>query len=258
MTPVVRFLLVANLAAFVAQNSLPGFADALVFVPVLAVVRPWTLLTYMFLHAPGLMHIGLNMLALFFFGPRVEDRMGSRRFVILYFLSGLSGALLSTFFAPQSPIIGASAGVFGVMMAFAQFWPTEPIMLWGIVPVQARVLVIGTTVLAVLNGFGGGGDGIAHFAHLGGYVGAYLYIKWLDRARTAFKRKATSATPALKHRLDRWQAIDLTKVHQVNRDEVSRLIEKARTQGVGSLSGPERVFLSGFVPPDESSAKATP
>src|SRR5687768_6625180 len=100
--------------------NIAGLTETMMFVPVLGLIRPWTIVTYMFMHAPGFMHIGFNMLALFFFGPRVEDRMGSKRFTILYFLSGFAGAVFSTIFSPASPIIGASAGVFGVMMAFAQ------------------------------------------------------------------------------------------------------------------------------------------
>ena len=249
MTPVVRFLLVSNLAFFVLQMSLSWLTGLFAYIPVLALVRPWTVITYMFLHG-SFMHIALNMLGLFFFGPRVEDRIGSKRFAILYFLSGLSGALLSSVFSPSAPIIGASAGVFGVMMAFAHYWPDAPIHLWGIVPVPARVLVIVTTILAISAGFSGSRDGVAHFAHLGGYAGAYAYLRWLDRSKLAFKRHATAATSATTSRLSRWQAIDLNSVHQVNRDEVQRLIEKVRTQGVGSLTGQEQTFLSGFVPPE--------
>jgi membrane associated rhomboid family serine protease len=253
MTPVVRYLLVANVAVFFLQMTAPAIANAGVFVPMYVLVRPWSIVTYMFLHG-DLMHLGLNMLGLFFFGPRVEDRLSSKRFTLLYFLSGFAGALFSIVFAPTSPIIGASAGVFGVMLGFAYFWPTTPIMIWGIFPVPARVLVIVTTVLAVWSGFSGAGGNIAHFAHLGGYAGAYAYLRWLDRARSAFKRKSAAAPAAVTHRLEGWSAIDLNKVHEVNREEVRRLLEKVRTQGVGALSGQERVFLSGFVPPDDSSA----
>ncbi|HEX6042012.1 rhomboid family intramembrane serine protease, partial [Longimicrobium sp.] len=148
MTPVVSALLIANIAAFILQRTLPDLADALVFVPELALSRPWSVVTYMFLHGDP-MHLLFNMIALFFFGPRVEERIFSRQFAILYFLSGITGALLSVIFAPGSAIIGASGGVFGVMLAFAWFWPHERIYIWGVVPVPARVLVILTTVFAL-------------------------------------------------------------------------------------------------------------
>ncbi len=250
MTPVVRFLLIANVGAFFLQLSLPALANAFVFVPQLVLVRPWSVLTYMFLHS-GLMHLGFNMLALFFFGPRVEERIQSRQFTILYFLSGLSGAFLSFVFAPGSPIIGASAGVFGVMLAFAYFWPHAPIYIWGVIPVPARMLVIITTVLALWSGIGGVRSGVAHFAHLGGYVGAYLYLRWLDRSRTAFKRQATAAPATATQRVAGWRSIDRATVHEVNRSEVDRILDKIGAHGVGSLTPQERTFLSTFVPPDD-------
>jgi membrane associated rhomboid family serine protease len=250
VTPVVRALLIANVAAFFLQATQPQLANAFVFVPQLALVRPWSIVTYMFLHG-GLMHLGFNMLALFFFGPRVEERIGSRRFTWLYFLSGISGALLSFVFSPGAPIIGASAGVFGVMMGFAHFWPDAPIMIWGIIPVPARILVIITTIFALFSGFGGRGGGVAHFAHLGGYAGAYLYLKWLDRARGAFRRKAKTAPVELTQRLDGWKSIDLKSVHEVNREQVNRILDKISASGIGSLTAEERVFLSNFVPLDD-------
>ncbi|MBK9409233.1 MAG: rhomboid family intramembrane serine protease [Gemmatimonadetes bacterium] len=192
MTPVVLILVLVNIAAYLLQSMVPGLGNWFAFVPAAALVRPWTVVTYMFLHG-SLSHIGFNMLALYFFGPRIEDRMGSQRFATLYFASGITGALLSMLFS-GAPIIGASGGVFGVMLAFAFFWPNDVILLWGIVPVPARVLVIGTTVLALFSGFSGGGDGIAHFAHLGGYAGAFLYLKWLERGRGKFRQMATSTS----------------------------------------------------------------
>ncbi len=241
----------ANVGAFFLQTMQPRLANLLVFYPPLIVVRPWTVLTYMFLHGV-LMHIGFNMLSLYFFGPRVEQRIGSRNFTILYFLSGLSGALFSMLFSFGSPIIGASAGVFGVMMAFAYFWPDTPIMIWGIIPVPARLLVILTTVLALWNGVGGGGAGIAHFAHLGGYAGAYVYLRWLDRARGLFRRKATGApVVATKRVAENWKAVDPAKVHEVNRAEVNRILDKINSTGLVSLTPQEKLFLSNFVPSDD-------
>jgi membrane associated rhomboid family serine protease len=250
VTPVVRALLIANIAAFFVQSMQPMLANAFVFVPALVLVRPWTVLTYMFLHG-GLMHLLFNMLALYFFGPRVEERIGSRRFTILYFLSGLTGAAASFIFSFASPIIGASAGVFGVMMGFAHFWPHAPIHIWGIIPVPARMLVIITTVLAIWSGFGGARSGVAHFAHLGGYAGAFLYLKWLDRKRGEFRRRVTQAPRETTQKLESWQSIDRSRIHEVNREEVDRILDKISAQGIGSLTPQEKIFLSNFVPPDD-------
>jgi membrane associated rhomboid family serine protease len=250
LTPVVRILLFANVGAYFLQMTQPALANALVFYPPAVFVRPWTVITYMFLHG-SFMHIGFNMLALYFFGPRVEDRLDSRRFTWLYFLSGLSGALLSLIFSRESPIIGASAGVFGVMLAFAYFWPDTPIHIWGIIPVPARILVIITTVFAIWSGFGGARSNIAHFAHLGGYAGAFLYLKWLDRKRGEFKRRVEAAPREVVERTLKWQAIDRQGVHEVNRDEVNRILDKINAQGIGSLTSQERIFLSNFVPAED-------
>lgn len=249
MTPVVRILLLANVAGFVLQSLSPLLANLFVFVPKLVLLRPWSIVTYMFLHG-GLMHLAFNMLVLYFFGPRVEARLGSRPFTILYFASGVSGAVLSFFFSGAA-IIGASAGVFGVMMAFAWFWPEEKIFIWGVLPIPARMLVILTTVMAMFSGFGGSADGVAHFAHLGGYGGAFLYLRWLDRGRRSFKQKATAAAPSAVRRVEGWRSIDLSGVHEVNRDQVTRLLDKIASQGVVSLTLQERTFLSSFVPMDD-------
>ena len=249
MTRVVQALLIANIVAYFLQVTRPELANAFVFIPFLALARPWTVVTYMFLHG-GLMHLGFNMLGLWFFGSGVETRLGSRRFLLLYFLSGISGALLSMAFSMGSGVIGASAGVFGVMLAFARFWPDTMIYVWGVIPVPARMLVILTTVMSIWAGFGGGGGNVAHFAHLGGFAGAWLYLKWWERGRGEFRKRAVvEPARALKH-VEDLRAIDLSRVHQVNRDEVSRLIEKAGTEGAAALTPEERLFLSNFVPRD--------
>src|SRR5258705_5490494 len=224
VTRVVRYLLFSNIAVFFLEAVRPGLVAGLEFVPQYVFFSPWTLVTYMFLHG-GLAHIGFNMLALYFFGPRVEERIGSQRFATLYFLSGVSGALVSLAFS-TAPIIGASAGVFGVMLAFAHFWPDAPIMIWGILPVPARILGIATTVIALFSRFPGASTGVAHFAHLGGFAGAYLYMKWLERSRAAFKRRAVSPKPEAAKRLDGWKSLDVSKVHEVNREQLNRILDK--------------------------------
>lgn len=254
MTPWVRLILFANIGVFFGQMTLGApFTRALDFYPPLAFVRPWTIITYMFVHG-GLWHIGFNMLALFFFGPRVEERLGSRQFLWLYFISGVSGAVLSFLMTPGASIVGASAAIFGVMLAFAYFWPDAPILIWGIIPIPARILVILTTVLALWSGFGGGGGNIAHFAHLGGYAGAFIYLKAIERRRGDFKRRASGAavvrtiTP---RRASKPPVIDMQRVHEVNRDEVNRILDKISAQGMEALTPQERLFLSNFAKLDD-------
>ncbi len=257
MTPWVGRLLFANVAAFVVTLALPGVADPFVLVPALLPVRPWTMVSYMFLHA-GLWHLLFNMLGLFFFGPRLESRLGGRQFLILYFASGIAGALLSLPFTPLAAIVGASGAVFGVFLGFARYWPRERIFIWGVVPIEARWLVAIMTGLALFGGFGGGGGGIAHFAHLGGFVGGFACLKLFERrhpGRTFRERAAganTGAAKALKAvvgeraEVARWARINRDMLHEVNRAELDRVMEKIERLGVASLTAEDRAFLNRF------------
>jgi membrane associated rhomboid family serine protease len=256
MTPWVGRLLVANVVMFLALSTraFPIPFDQLVLVPAMIPTRPWTLITYMFLHG-GLGHIGFNMLALYFFGSRVELRIGSQHFILLYLISGMAGGLLSLVFTPSAPIIGASGAVFGVSFAFAYFWPRDRIYIWGVLPIEARWLVILTAGIAIFGGFTGAQRGIAHFAHLGGYVGAWFYLWWMDRRATAGRRAWRSKVTAAAGTVDtrRIETIDVDRIHPVNRDEVNRILDKIRASGLESLTGEERTFLSHFAGPQTAS-----
>ncbi len=129
MTKWVLRLIIANTMVFLLSMSTPTIVERLILVPVLIVQQPWTIVTYMFLHA-SFSHIFFNMLALFFFGPRLELVLGGQKFLLLYFISGMTGGVLSFFFTPHAAILGASGAVYGVMMGFAYFWPTESIYIW--------------------------------------------------------------------------------------------------------------------------------
>ena len=256
MTPWVKRLLIANVGMYFLQLAAPAVTEGLAFVPTEVLLRPWTLITYMFLHG-SITHILFNMIGLFFFGPRVESRLGPGRFFTLYFLSGISGALVSLIFARNAAVIGASAAVFGVMLGFALFWPRERIYIWGVLPVEARWLVVISTVLALASGLQGSTGGVADFAHLGGYAGAFVYLKWLERAQGVrrFKTKAVaSVAPAS---LGKWRQVDPKSVHEVNRDEVNRILDKINANGLGSLTPQEKLFLSNFVPPDDRTPSAS-
>lgn len=246
MTRWVIRLILANVLVFVLQYLRPGITEVFWFLPVAAFARPWTVVTYMFLHG-DMGHIFFNMLGLFFFGPRLEDQVGSRRFLWLYFLSGAMGAVLSFLFSPYTPIIGASGAVYGVMMGFAYFWPKEPIYIWGVFPVQAWVMIVVITGLSLIGGFGGAGDGTAHFAHLGGFVGGYIYLKlFSQRKRTDLFRVKVMAAATRGSDLERWGKINREGLHEVNRAEFDRIQEKITTQGVTSLTEAERAFLDRF------------
>jgi len=251
MTPWTLRLLVANVAVFILTSTNPALVRYLAFVPAEALQHPWTAVTYMFVHA-GFAHIFFNMIGLFFFGPRLEQRLGARDFLILYFISGLGGSLFSFFFQPQAAVIGASGAVYGVLVGFAYFWPRENIYIWGVLPIQARWLALGLIALTLYSGFSGSEAGIAHFAHLGGIAIGFGYLrlrKWRrDRSRQRRLRQFSKAFQEVGKARDdgsvqRWKAIPVDTLHELNRQEVVQLLEKIDEEGAESLSREERRFL---------------
>jgi membrane associated rhomboid family serine protease len=257
MTPWVTRLIVANLLVFFVVQS-GTFLYALMTLFPAAVVgldeiyipgiplRPWTLLTYMFLHA-GPAHVFWNMLMLFFFGRRVETRLGGKAFLWLYFLSGVGGAAFSFVFSFGSPVVGASAAVYGVVIAFAMFWP-EPVYIWGVLPIPARWLAVAFVAVGLYSGTTG--DGTAHFAHLGGLAVGAGFLRWRDR-RLGKKhqdfRSKVDHTPSMEgsQRIARarWASINLAAIHDLNRNEVEELLARVDRGELDSLSLSERQFL---------------
>jgi membrane associated rhomboid family serine protease len=252
MTPWVTFLLVANGAAYLLlnqlmpQNALLG--SLLAFQPVSVLAQPWTLITYMFVHG-SFGHLFWNMLALYFFGPRVELRLGGPRFIGLYLVSGLAGALLS-FINPYVYIIGASGAVFGVQLAFARYWPRDRILIWGILPIEAWLLVVIMTGVSLFGGLGQMGN-VAHWAHLGGFAGAALYLAVMERFSPAQRFRSTSRAPvpgrlADRTTVEKWSRIRGDQLHEVNRTELERIQKVLAERGAGGLSADERAFLERF------------
>ena len=251
MTPWVRRLIVANVVVFVLQYFRPGVELALALVPALVLVRPWTIVTYMFVHA-GFWHILINMFVFYWFGPRVEERLGGRSFLALYFLSGIGGGLLS-FITPGVPIVGASGAIMGVMVAYARYWPRQRFLFYGIVPVEAWLLVLIYVLVDVSGAWGFGGGNIAHYAHLGGAVVGYLYTQGselLSPARRWRRKMAPPPAPRVFGDGDavrRWrEQIRLDDLHPINREEVLRLLDKAQRLGTKSLTPEERATLERF------------
>jgi len=263
LTVWVRRLLVANLLVFLIQSTLltsPSFADAFGFAPAHAWERPWTFVTYMFLHA-GILHLALNLLVLWVFGSSVEERMGGRTFVLFYLLCGIGGAA-SSFLLQQlvrvPPMVGASGAIFGVAVAFAWYWPDHPVSLFPLPdPVAAKWLVtflIGVDlVLALLKV----SDGIAHIAHLGGIGTALLWLKGQDwRATRGERRGREPATSSVlvsqPPRVSRGGATPPSTRAPKSRGgpdaranaEIDRVLDKIIASGVESLTPAERKFLT--------------
>ena len=248
MTPWAARLLYANVLMFLVSAVFPVVRSALAFTPAFVLIRPWTLLTYSFLHA-DIWHIGFNMLLLFFFGPRLELRLGGKRFLWLYVLSAVGGALLSLVFARHASVIGASGAVFGILVGYAHYWPRDQIYVWGIIPVQARVLVLFAAVLSFWLGFGGAAQGIAHFGHLGGFIAGYAYVRWVDRPRrpaAAVRPLVVAPAASDDARVKAWEAIRPESMHAVNREELERVLDKLRDVGPSRLTPDERAFLDRF------------
>ena len=253
MTPWVRNLLFANVAIhlLVPAGSSLWYLGGFQGTEILA--RPWSLVTYQFLHAPGFGHIFFNMLGLYFFGPRLEERMGAVNFLLMYVGAGIFGALQSMIFAPTAFMIGASGAVYGVIAAFAVVWPFERVYLWFVLPVPIWALAIFMVVFSLQSSVVGTNDGIAHFAHLGGLLFGGAYLKfWEYRTGSAlrsFQKKMqmpsgdTSGLARDRGAVARWEKIDVSDLHEINRTEVQELMSRVRSKGAGTLSASERQFL---------------
>jgi rhomboid family protein len=251
MTPWVLRLIVATVMMHFIATSSPALMQLLMLVPAQLPQRPWTLVSYMFLHAPGFSHILFNMLALFMFGPPLERRLGGNRFLGLYFAGGVGGALLSLA-QPHIAIIGASAATFAISLGFARYWPDSLILIWGIIPVRAWVMVGLMTLLALFGAGGLGERGVAHLAHLGGFAGGWIYLKLIERSTGAAAFRAQAAPSAAGVSGDdvaRWRGVSTEAMHPVNREEYQRVLAKIEAEGLASLSGEERAFLDRFAAP---------
>lgn len=145
----------------------------------------WRFLTFQFLHG-GLAHLLFNMIALYFFGPLIESYLGSRRFLAFYLLSGIGGAVayLALWGAnvlggmPWVPLVGASAGIFGILIAAAQVAPHATVLIYGIIPMQLRTMAWVLLAIAVYMIFTGGRNAGGEAAHLGGAVVGFLLLRY--------------------------------------------------------------------------------
>ncbi|HXW73199.1 MAG TPA: rhomboid family intramembrane serine protease [Steroidobacteraceae bacterium] len=192
MPPATRALILVNVGVYLLEKVAPGVMLGLFALWPLhtPLFRPWQLLTYAFLHDPtNLAHIFFNMFALFMFGRALESYWGARRFVLYYLICVLSAALtqlaVQVGSGVQEETIGASGGVFGVLLAFAWYFPRQRLFLIPIpVPIPAWLFVPAYGLVELFLGVTGRQQSVAHFAHLGGMLGGLLCILyWSARRR---------------------------------------------------------------------------
>ncbi|HYC48824.1 MAG TPA: rhomboid family intramembrane serine protease [Burkholderiales bacterium] len=201
MAPVTQLLLTANVAVYllqsIAESVLIGYfalwpigtgGGAFGGQPPFA---PWQLVTYSFLHG-NLMHLLFNMLALYMFGSDIERVFGPRRFSVYYFVCVIVAALAQLTVAaignmPPYPTVGASGGVFGLLLAFGLYFPRRMVMLiFPPIPMPAWLFVTLYGALELFLGVTGTSQGVAHFAHLGGMLGGWLTMRYW-RSRSPFR-----------------------------------------------------------------------
>ena len=189
MPPVTTALILANVAIYLLQSVAPGMELAFALWPLDASrmsggqvgFAVWQLVTYGFLHG-GVVHLAFNMFALYMFGGAMELVVGPRRYLAYYFVCVIAAAiaqlLVTAMLGGLYPTVGASGGVFGLLLAYAVYFPHNKVMLlFPPIPIPSRVFVVIYAVIELVLGVTGSQAGVAHFAHLGGLVGgaAMLY-----------------------------------------------------------------------------------
>ena len=189
MPPVTQSLVIANVAVYLLSQMAGGeFLFGWFALWPGSDFQPWQLVTYGFLHG-GLGHLFFNMLALYMFGGDIERLFGSRFYLSYYFAAVVAAALshLAVSFlmgSPPVPTVGASGGIYGLLLAFAVYFPQRRVMLlFPPIPMAARTFVILFGALELVLGVTGTAAGVAHFAHLGGMLGGWLMILYRRKSR---------------------------------------------------------------------------
>lgn len=202
--PVIKFLIISNAVIFGVQYLLLGgltvggtslFALSMKYLALQPIdgsifsfssggFYPWQLLSYQFLHG-GFFHLFFNLFALWMFGVEMENRWGSSKFLTYYLLSGIGAGIVhmvvSPFIGGMGPTVGASGAIYGILVAFGLTFPNRPIfMIPFFIPIPAKYFVMIFAGFEMISGLTGG-DGIAHFAHIGGALTGFLLLKFGDQ-----------------------------------------------------------------------------
>jgi membrane associated rhomboid family serine protease len=264
MPAAIRTIIAVNTFVFFAHYFFAGvlgisLINYLAFEPdvVTTFTQPWRLFTYLFLHSLlNPFHFIFNMLWLWWMGRPVEETIGPRSFLTIYFGAGLTGAFIDvvvSLAAEPVPVIGASGAVYGVMVAFAMLFPKTPIMLVFLPPIEARFVVGGLIALDVL--LLNSSDGVARYVHLGGALGGYLLMKgrrngmdlsliprYFEYLFRKVKPKSSSSSKSKKKTKNKNMTIvsDAEVIGEVDQSELDAILEKISKEGYDSLTKEEK------------------
>lgn len=278
--PVIKNLLIINVAVFFLQvlgseiiisgtTSLSQFLiQYFALIPIGtfadATFLPWQLVTYQFMHG-SFGHIFFNMFALWMFGMEIENMWGPKKFLIFYLSTGVIAGLCHLFVSPlfgalPAPTIGASGAVYGVLIAFALFFPERYIFLYFLIPVKAKYL-IGFLIVFEFLAIDSAHSNVAHLAHLGGALAGFLFI-WFDKSshidlkamirRNKFKQSASSGSNYNIFN-KRNKDVQEAKYYDINNDkeddsnvsqeEIDRILDKISQSGYQNLTAREKKIL---------------
>jgi membrane associated rhomboid family serine protease len=238
-------LIFINVAVFILEISNKSIIHyfSLVSPLVLNSGEIYRIFTYMFLHG-SFWHLFFNMWALYVFGLVLEERVGTHKFYLIYFISGIFGAGLWILFNQNNfDCIGASGAVFGIMIAVAMFYPDMKIMLlFPPVALKMKTFALVYAGIEILLEWSNAGGNIAHIVHLGGGLGGFLYVKiFYGKEVWAFSsifRKTSN------HRLfDKKNNFFFSEPQKVSQAELDRILDKISSDGINSLSENEMEIL---------------
>jgi uncharacterized protein len=184
---VVSIILIITVICFILQNFVEGFTNLFLVAKDDFINRPWTLLTSVFMHG-SIFHIFFNMYVLFMFGGLLESKIGSKRFLLLYLISGIFASFISSLIYPAA--LGASGAIFGIMGTLIILMPNLKILLMFVIPMPLWIAGIVLILLDVFQII----PGIGHFAHLAGIAFGLIYGLYLKSKSKKFRRKFEKTT----------------------------------------------------------------
>ena len=252
MPPAIRGLMIANVVGFVVGLMAPETHSLFGLVPQQVIFHRWIWqpLTYLFLHG-NIWHLVFNLFALWMFGMPVESQWGERDFLKYYLLCGFGAGAAHLALGPHSniPVIGASGSVFGLLVAFAMLYPDAVVYLYFLIPIKATHMAILFGAIELYSGYKSSMPGIANFAHLGGMLTGYVYIRcwWVAKIQLkALWQRTTSAAPEddpAPRLIDRRAAKPKASAPDSDMAEVDRILDKILSDGLESLTDAERGIM---------------